>query len=369
MTRLLTCLLLVLLPAHFGLASPAAEWLPAPMPAASLDNNQRVQRVALGSCFNPARSDEIFAVINNTQADVLLLLGDNVYAEKETADIELPSLKAAYAALAASPAFADLRRDMPLLVTWDDHDYGVNDGGGDWPAKNASQALFKHVWAIGPDDPRTSRQGVYFSRIVGPVGQRLQIIMLDTRFFRTPLQKSAARLPGGRYIPSADPQQNMLGEAQWQWLEAQLRQPAEVRIIATSIQMIADGHNWEAWLTMPLERRRFYQLLQDTAAQGVVLVSGDRHLGALYEQTSDVPYPLLELTASSLNLPLSALVKNPTAEPGPFRLGAPYFDANFGLVDIDWDKRMLTLRLMNDLGAEVRSKSVQFDALVPAGQD
>jgi hypothetical protein len=27
------------------------------------------------------------------------------------------------------------------------------------------------------------------------------------------------------------------------------------------------------------------------------------------------------------------------------------------------------LRLMNDLGAEVRSKSVQFDALVPAGQD
>ena len=131
MTRLLTCLLLVLLPAHFGLASPAAEWLPAPMPAASLNNNQRVQRVALGSCFNPARSDVIFAVINNTQADVLLLLGDNVYAEKETADIELPSLKAAYAALAASPAFADLRRDMPLLVTWDDHDYGVNDGGGD----------------------------------------------------------------------------------------------------------------------------------------------------------------------------------------------------------------------------------------------
>jgi alkaline phosphatase D len=38
----------------------------------------------------------------------------------------------------------------------------------------------------------------------------------------------------GWYIPHADPSTTILGEEQWEWLEQPLRQPADLRIIASS---------------------------------------------------------------------------------------------------------------------------------------
>ena len=39
----------------------------------------------------------------------------------------------------------------------------------------------------------------------------------------------------------------MLGAAQWAWLRAQLLQPAELRLIVSSVQVLAEGHGWEGW--------------------------------------------------------------------------------------------------------------------------
>jgi len=95
-----------------------------------------------------------------------------------------------------------------------------------------------------------------------------------------------------------------------------------------------------------------------TGANGVVLISGDRHVGGLYRETAGTPYPLPEITSSGLNQVFAA-----NREPGPNRLGAVYGAANFGTADIDWWEGALTLSVRNGAGEPVRRYSVRLDDL------
>ena len=94
-----------------------------------------------------------------------------------------------------------------------------------------------------------------------------------------------------------------------------------------------------------------------------MLISGDRHSAAIYRETEKVPYPLWEVTSSSLNLPLSSFVKNIKTESDPNRIGEPYYDANFGIIDIDWQARRLLLQVRDDQGRTVLASSVLIDDL------
>src|SRR5207247_2149539 len=148
-------------------------------------------------------------------------------------------------------------------------------------------------WSLPADDPRRSRPGVYHAAIYGPPGKRLQVILLDTRYFRSPLKVTdQPDAPGKeRYVPDDDPGKTMLGETQWGWLAQRLREPAELRLIVSSTQLVAEGHGWERWGNFPRERQRFYDLIRDTRANGVMVLSGDRHIGAIYRETTGVAYP------------------------------------------------------------------------------
>jgi alkaline phosphatase D len=342
-----------------------SEFSPAvPMLAASLAPERALTRIALGSCYHPSLKSGIFNEIAAQNPDVFVFLGDNVYADDESDDPMLMSLRQSYAKLSAVESFRALRESTPLLVTWDDHDYGKDDAGGDFKHKDFSESLYEYVWNIGPSDERTSRPGVYFEQTVGPIGKRVQFITLDTRSFRTPLTRHPDQ-DIGRYVASQDPNQNMLGEYQWKWLEKQLQKPADIRIIVTPIQLIADGHHWEAWRVMPTERERLYKLLSSSRANGVVVVSGDRHSAAIYELAEFEPYPLYELTTSSLNVPLTSFVKNPVDEPGPHRLTNPYYKSNYGLMDIDWEAGELSMRLMNEGSQTITEEIIRIDSLQP----
>jgi alkaline phosphatase D len=188
----------------------------------------------------------------------------------------------------------------------------------------------------------------------------VQVILLDDRWFRSPLRRTDQRNAPGkeRYLPDPDPRKTLLGEAQWRWLEQQLRQPAEIRLVLSGIQVLAEGHGWERWGNLPLERERLFRLIGDTGAGGVVLLSGDRHIGAYYRHAEGVPYPLVECTASGFTHTFRAV-----QEPGPNRIGAPFTELHFGAVDIDWAGRGLLLNLIDGQARVARSVAVSFDAL------
>ncbi len=329
-----------------GLAAPARAQGQAPL-----------TRIAFGSCAHQDQPQPIWDAVLRYLPDLFIFAGDNVYGDLTPGASN--GLRQAYAKAARIEGYQRLRERIPVLATWDDHDYGQNDAGGDFPYQDEAKALFLEFWRVPEDDPRRTRAGVYHAAVRGPAGMRLQVILLDLRSFRSPLRRKPAGAPGpGPYAPDPDPAKTMLGAAQWAWLEGQLRQPAELRLIVSSVQFLAAGHGYERWGNLPHERARLLELIAATRANGVIFLSGDRHVGALYRLDEGVPYPLYEITSSGLNMFYAA-----ASEPGPLRLGAVYGRENFGTIDIDWwaGQVRLSVRALN--GEPVREVRVPLRAL------
>ena len=341
-------------------AAEPAEFLPVRgdgPPPLSLD--RPLTRIALGSCSEETAPIPILAAVAAFRPDLFLYVGDNVYGDAVSGDMKLPELRKAYADLSMNAHFSAFNMAFPILATWDDHDYGLNDAGADFPAREVSERVFETFWrdaALGGGRP-----GVYGARTYGPPGYRVQVILLDTRFFRSALRRSETPNASGYrpYLADRDPAKTMLGEAQWAWLADELKKPAEIRLVASSIQVLADGHPFERWGTLPRERDRLERTIARSGARGVVLLSGDRHVGALYRRSTSVPYPLHELTASSLNLATPRA--SPEASVG--QIGAVVTAANFGAVEIDWPGRALTLSVRGMDGAPERRLAIPFARL------
>ncbi len=338
--------------------------MPSPISSVDINTGSLVSRIALGSCFAPQLDHDIWNGVKASKPDLFLFTGDNVYSSEETENTDLPFLKEAYQLLGDVRGFAELRSTVPVMVTWDDHDYGMNDAGASWIARQEAEELHEHVWAQSKSDPRRSRDGVYYSGIIGPDRQRVQVIMLDTRFFRSDLKPSSDRKRFGKFEPSSAVDKTMLGAEQWSWLAAELRKEADVRLVVSSVAIVADNHDMEGWRTLPLERQKLYDLIDDTAANGVILISGDRHFAGFYRETENVPYPLVEFMSSSMNLPITgdtAIKYRDESEPR--KISTSVMQANFGTVDIDWQQRKVEFHIRDEAGNSLRTHQLNIDDL------
>jgi alkaline phosphatase D len=330
------------------------------LPAVARAQQGPLTRIAFGSCADQTNPQPVWDAVLGYRPDLFLFMGDNVYADRMVRPADAQSLRAAYAATGEIEGYVRLRRSVPHLAVWDDHDYGQNDGGADYALKEISKAIFLEFWQAPPGDPRRGREGIYDARLYGGSGQRVQVILLDIRWFKSPWRPTDARNAPGkeRYLPDDDPDKTILGETQWAWLAEQLRVPAELRVIVSSIQVLADGHGWERWGNFPRERQKLFDAIRSTGANGVVLLSGDRHLGALYRERNGTPYAFLEATSSGLNkfFPDSR-------EEGTNRLGAVYGRPNFGTIDIDWRDGRIALSIRDEAGQPVRRIDARLDEL------
>jgi alkaline phosphatase D len=328
----------------------------------AIDHSKAITHVAFGSCANQNEPQPIWDPILSLKPDVLLLIGDNIYADTE----DMSVLKAKYAKLAAVPGFQKLRKKTYLLATWDDHDYGLNDAGADFRMRQESQRVFLDFFQVPKESPRRQREGVYHAEIFGPPGKRVQIIVLDTRYFRSPLLRGespgAGRAP---YLPNNDPNATVLGAAQWEWLEEQLKQPAELRLLVSSIQVVAQDHQWEKWMNFPRERHRLFELIKQTGATGIVLLTGDRHLAELSMMDAQIGYPVYDLTSSGLNRGVKAWR---ALELNQHRVATMNFGDNFGVVEIDWNAKSPVVSLeIRDVVGDVRIRQkLSLDLLQPA---
>ncbi|MEO1045953.1 MAG: alkaline phosphatase D family protein [Pseudomonadota bacterium] len=334
--------------------------LPVAGPNAPLDASQPLTRIAFGSCYNENRSAKIWGSIGRTDPDLFLMIGDNIYGDTgATWAADLPSVKQSYAKLAAIPEFQQFRAKVPMLTSWDDHDYGANDAGGSFAFKEYAERLYETFWDV-PSEVK-ARPGVYESRMVGPEGKRVQIILLDTRYFRSDLARKPYRMERwamGNYDEDRDPEATILGTEQWLWLAQEMRKPADLRLVFSSIQMITRAHDFESWSNFPLEQERFYSLLTAYNVDNAVLLSGDRHSGALYRtQLPGMEKPLWELTSSSLNFSFRS-GDTGDREPDSDRVGGFFSDENFGQIDIDWDEKQVRLTLLTSDGETLISREV-----------
>lgn len=334
-------------------AQEQSEWLPLP--------DAPVQRVAFGSCAKHWQPQPIWDAIIARKPDFFIFAGDNIYADTDGKTAWLVSkgqLTGEWNRLADKPEFQRARAAMPFLAIWDNHDYGSHAGGGEFPVKQDSKECFLTFFGEPKDSPRWQRSGIYAARIIGPEGKRLQVIMLDTKFNRSAFKKNPApkeeRLKVGKvggYLPDDDPAKTHLGEQQWKWLDAELKKPAELRLICSSTQVIPDQKGMDEWGNFPKERQRLIELAE--ASGNAVLLSGNVH----FAEISRLESGLIEFTSSGM----THIEETYGNAPNRYRVGDPLIDLNFGLVEIDWAARALALRALDATGEERFSQLIGFD--------
>lgn len=332
---------------------PEAGPNPALAPATTLT------RIAFGSCNHQNASQHMWAQIAAQNPQLFLMIGDNVYGDAGwDADAGLESLRSAYALQASYPEFTGLRAKVPMMATWDDHDFGLNDAGGNFPMRRWAETLFETFW--GSSEAVKSRPGIYESTITGPEGKRVQVILLDTRFFRSDLKRAEwtkDRPPLGGYVPDASPDKTVLGAEQWAWLAQELAKPADLRIVVSSTQVITTAHQFEGWTNFPAERDRLLTMLKAREASGLVILSGDRHAAGVYKAEHQGE-TMWELTSSSLNLSFGSDNDRSTArEPDAARVSKFFSEENYGLIDIDWKAKTLTMTLKGNTSATLAEQA------------
>jgi len=328
---------------------------PPPLPAPAI--NPLVSRIALGSCMKQDRPVPVLATVRDWEPELFIWLGDNLYGDTH----DMAVLEAKYRQLAAKPLFAALRARVPMVATWDDHDYGLNDAGRDYDKKAESKEIFLRFWNEPADSERRRRPGIHTSyRFADPtLNKSLQVIMLDTRTFRSPLTKNTLPSYKNDYHPDSNPANTFLGEDQWAWLKERLQEPADLRLIGTSIQFGHEYNGWESWTNFPTEVEKMVALIKETKAEGVVFLSGDVHWGELSILKAPGCYPLHDLTASGINEEWDIL------EPNRNRLGQACMDHHFGFIEVNWQAADPTVALhIKDVTGRARVKhSVRLSAL------
>jgi alkaline phosphatase D len=289
-----------------------------------------VYKVAFGSCAHQDHPLPIFHEVVKKRPDLFIFLGDNIYADTR----DMTELRQKYHQLGSKPSYQELKKHVEIVATWDDHDYGQNDAGKNYPLKRESKNVFLDFFEEPKDSERFTHDGIYTSMMRQVGDKTVQIILTDGRTFRDdllriprndPRQKSFYRKD---YSPHTDDTPTLLGEQQWQWLEKQLSQPADFRVLASGTQFGIEANGYEAWANFPHEQQRLVKLISKTKANNLVVISGDVHYAEISKFKSEECYPIYDITSSGLSRTWKF------ATPNKNRIEGPIMDNHFGLLTI-----------------------------------
>ncbi|MBP6049308.1 MAG: alkaline phosphatase family protein [Chitinophagales bacterium] len=332
------------------------------------DGEMVLSRIAFGSCCAQYLTEmKIYDRILELEPQVYIAGGDNVYADFfALAPGTKEYIEGAYQQLGGRGYFANFRSKVPeILPIWDDHDTGENDATVTNPVKHIAKKAFSDFWKIPADAPRLNRPSgaIYDSKYYGDDAHKVQIILLDLRWNHSPYKTSgpAAALSG--YDTLMSPTATMLGDDQWTWLEEELKKPAKIRIIMSSLQFNSNYDGSENWAILPLEKQKMLDLIKSTGANGVFFLSGDVHYGEMTKIQPAGMYPIYDVTASGITHHEG---KIPTRNDN-IRVGNGWNWVNFGFIDIDWKASPVTVKLQvfgNTKGTGENGKLTSADAKI-----
>ena len=308
-------------------------------------------RISFGSCNNHLEPNYLWDDLVQTEAKAFIWGGDIIYADTD----DVSKIEQYYNELSSIEAYAELAAKMPISGTWDDHDYGLNDGGSEFSIKAQSkEALFSFL-NVPADDPSRNREGVYRKQTLTQGNYTVDILHLDTRYFRSALTEGTG---GKRYQPNPYGQGTILGDAQWQWLEQNITgSNSDLIVINSSIQLLSAEHAFEKWNNMPHERDRLIELI-DSSAIPVVVISGDRHISefSVLPRSETRSYPLLDFTSSGL----THAYRGFSGEPNPLRVNSVVSEVSFGILDIDFRNRRIKGYIVGDQLQVLESVQLEF---------
>ena len=304
-------------------------------------------KIAFGSCLDQENPQPIWNSVYKEEIDSFIFLGDNVYGDIPSG--KLNKMYEAYKLQAEMIPSWLFKKNIEMI--WDDHDFGKNDGGSSYPLKYEAKKLYLDFWEIPNDDIRHQRDGIYVNKLIYVDNFKINLILLDTRFFRSDLKKTKGIKPV--YLKNEELNATILGDDQWSWLVEVMKIKSDLTIVATSIQLLPTEHRFEKWSNFPSDHLKLKKLLK-SHSHPIIVISGDRHQGAIYNDEN-----IYEITSSSLNKTISSIFGRPK-EVDRYMLGEMFSGENYGLITINTDKKIVDLEIKNIKGERVRYKTIDI---------
>ena len=244
--------------------------------------------------------------------------------------------------------YRELRETTPILGTWDDHDYGINNGDASNPVKKQAKTLFLDFIDEAKDSPRRSQEGIYAAYTFGPVGKQVKLILLDVRYFRDPWSYTG----------------DTLGPQQWQWLENELKSPGNVTFIASGIQILPQDR---FGVTERLHPKTYEKLVGIVGKiPNVFLLSGDIHISEMMKFTCSSEYPVYEITSSGLThtaytqYGVLGIAYFSLMQPATFIIGKRIHTRSFCMVDIDWEGLSIEFAFVDGSGNRLHTEQISL---------
>lgn len=299
--------------------------------------DKSLQRMAFGSCNRQDAPQPLWKPILADRPDLWIWMGDNIYGDSPVMD----TLRAKYSRQNAVVDYQVLKASTPIIGVWDDHDYGINDGGKDFVQKKQSRDLMFDFLDAPANSPDRQREGGYSAHTYGEGEQQVKVILLDGRYFRDTLTRKDR-------VYQINSTGQILGEAQWKWLEQELKtSTARVNFIVSGIQFLPTEHAYEKWANFPREREKLLDLIASSGVQNPILMSGDRHIAEIMKlEDARFPAGLVEVTASGLTHTWSGIAE----EKNSFRVSELIAQLNYGLATFDWKNDTVVVEIKGENG-------------------
>jgi len=293
--------------------------------------------ISFGSCNKQYVENILWKEISKNNPKVWIWGGDNVYSDTDS----MPKLKADYIMQWNQKGYKEFVNSVDVLATWDDHDYGLNDGGVEFYKKKESQQEFLDFLKVPKEDARRKQEGIYHSKIYKTSQGSIKVFILDTRYFRTNLTESTEE--NKRYQPNKYGEGTILGTQQWKWFQNELsNSTADFNVIVSSVQLLSYKHGYESWGTFPHEVDKMKNIIKSSNAKGVLVLSGDRHISEFsLTNIEGLGFPLIDFTSSGLTHSYS----NFKSEENPDRVGNVVSDLSFGILKFDFKSNKITMQM------------------------
>lgn len=253
--------------------------------------------------------------------DAAIVLADMRAMHRDTRDFATPIGNDFATGLIGQPDSG--QRQIPLYYGWDDHDFCTNNAGATCPfSEQAVQAYREYyLWSAdnGIDGANGCPQASTYQRV--DYGTLLSVFILDAR--------SAS--VGGKKTTK-------LGTCQFNWLTQGLATTqAKWKIVLSPIPFNPTIKTWDAWGSVPTERKKLVTFLQANHVSNLLFLSGDVHSGGAVDDGTHSNWP--EISVPHANMPDSWINtfcemadhgRSARSEPGLWTIGSllePDFEA------------------------------------------
>ncbi len=300
----------------------------------------------LGSCTylnsgpeeHYGQSPSIFKALNNTPGHFMIWMGDNTYLRSSDYSSKA-GIQYRYHTSRQLSQLQPFLHSRPHYAIWDDHDYGPNNSDRNFIFKKTSLHHFQQYWA-NPSYGLPGHPGIYTHFQKGDAA----FFLTDNRYYRAPnaLRDSVNHQPSRK--------KTYFGSRQLQWLkESLLTSNATFKFIVVGNQFINKANPYEGVRSdYPFTFQQLISFIKKYQIEGVVFLSGDRHLTELLTFQPEDCYSLYEFTCSPLTSSPYTGIKETSEMHNPQRIpGTLVLSQNYGRIHVSGPEQSRVLHFQS----------------------